>query len=84
MRGMGACPLVGVADSYPSGGLGFVSGLIRGDCMPEASLGSPFADGWCCVPTRFVVWPGAFQPWWVGPDSSKMATSRGAHADEYS
>ena len=26
MGGTGACPLVGGADSYPSGGLGFASG----------------------------------------------------------
>ena len=30
----GACPLVGGADSYPSGGWGFVSGVIRdGMCL---------------------------------------------------
>ena len=36
------------------------------------------------VPNLFIVWSGAFQPWWVVPDFSKMAASRGAHANEYS
>ena len=52
-------PLVGGALSL---------GVIRGRCVPGGSLGSLFADGWGCVPTWFVVWPGASQPWWVRPD----------------
>ena len=52
--------------------------------MPEGSLGILFTDGWGCVPTWFVVWPEASKPWWAGPDFSKMTTSRGVHADDYS
>ena len=36
-------------------------GAIRGNCVLEGSSVSLFADGWGCVPTSFVVWPGAFQ-----------------------
>ena len=36
-------------------------GVIRGDCVPGVSLGSLFTDGWGCIPTQFVVWPGASQ-----------------------
>ena len=46
-------PLVGGALSL---------GEIRGGCVPRGSLGSLFADGWGCVPTQFVLWPGASQP----------------------
>ena len=42
------------------------------------------ADGWGCIPTQIIVWPEDSQPWWVGPDFSKMATSKGAHIDDYS
>ena len=36
------------------------------------------ADGWGCVPTRFVVWP--FQPWWVGWDLfPKWPPQRNSH-----
>ena len=37
-------------------------GVIRGGYVPRRTFGSPFADGWCCVPILFVVWPGASQP----------------------
>ena len=39
-------------------------GVIRGGSVPGGSvgsLGSLFADGWGCVPTQFIVWPGASQ-----------------------
>ena len=35
---------------------------IRGGSVPGGSLGSLFADGWGCVPTWFVVWPGVSRP----------------------
>ena len=54
-------------------------GVIRCNCLLGRSLGSLFADGWGCVPTWFVV-----QPWWLGPDFSKMAISRGVHTDDHS
>ena len=37
-------------------------GVIRDGCVPRRTLGSLFANGWGCIPTLFVVWPGAFQP----------------------
>ena len=37
-------------------------GVIRGSCVSKRTLGSLFADGWGCVPTLFVVQPGASQP----------------------
>ena len=38
-------------------------GVIRGSYMPgEVSFSSLFAEGWGCVPTSFVVCPGASQP----------------------
>ena len=52
MGGADACPLVGGADSYPSGGWGFV---------PEGSLGSLFTEGQGCDPTWIVVCSGASQ-----------------------
>ena len=68
--------MVSGADFHPFGGWGFVSGCERGGCVPRGvSLSSLFADGWGCVPTWFV-WPGASQHWWMGPEFSKMATSR--------
>ena len=82
MGGTGACQLVGVADSYPSGGCGFVFHVIRGSCMPGGSLGSMIANGWGCVPTWFVIWPGVSQPLWVRQGFSKMATFRGIHSDD--
>ena len=48
------------------------------------SLGTLSADGWGCVPTWFVLWSGAFDLLWVGPDFSKMAACRGTQADDYS
>ena len=53
------------------------------------TLGSWSADGWDCVSTLFVVWPGASQHWCLhnaewGQIFSKMEDSRGAHADDYS
>ena len=56
--------------------------VIGGSWVPRKTLGSLFADEWDCVPTLFVVWPGASQPCWVGSDFSKMETSRGTHADK--
>ena len=61
MGGADACPLVGGADSNPSGGWGFVSGWDRGGCVLEGSLGSLFTEGWGCDPTWIVVCPGASQ-----------------------
>ena len=52
--------------------------------MPGGSLGSLFTDGRGCEPTWIVVWPGASQHCWVGPDFPKMATSREVHANVYS
>ena len=66
----GVLSLGGIRDNGVAGGVG--------------SLGNLFADGWGCVPTRFVVWLGAAQPWLVRPDFSKTATSRGVHTDDYS
>ena len=37
-------------------------GVIRGSNVPKRTLGSLFADGWGCVPTLFVGYPGASQP----------------------
>ena len=34
---------------------------IRGGCVPGASLGSLFTDGWGCDPTWIIVCPGASQ-----------------------
>ena len=48
MGGTGACPLVGGAASYPSGGWVFALGEIRGSCVIRVSLGSLFTDGWGC------------------------------------
>ena len=56
-------------------------GVIRGSCVPGRTLGSLFADGYGCVPTFFVVQPGASLPLCIEPDFFKMAASRGAHAD---
>ena len=56
--------------------------VVRGGCVPRMSLVSLFADGWDCVPIWFVIQPTASQPWWVGPDFSKMTTSRGVYADD--
>ena len=61
MGGADACPLVGGADSYPSGGWGLSLGEIRGGCVPGGSLGSLFTDGQGCDPTWTVVWPRASQ-----------------------
>ena len=71
-------PLIGGADSYLSDGRALSLGMIRGNCVPGVcvwggSLGRLLADRWCCVPTQFIVCPGASHPWWVGPDFSKMA-----------
>ena len=43
-------PLVGEAVSL---------GEIRGSCVPGWTLSSLSADEWVCVPTLFVIWPGA-------------------------
>ena len=61
MGGTDACPLVGGADFYPSGGCAFSLGEIRGGCVHGGSLGCLFSDGWSCHPTWIVVWPGASQ-----------------------
>ena len=61
MGGADACPLVGGADSNPSGGWGLVLDGIRGSCVPEGSLGSLFTEGWGCDLTWVVVCPGASQ-----------------------
>ena len=60
-------PLVGGALSLGEIIVGRVSG---------GSLGSLFTDGSDCDPTWIVVWPGASQCSWVGPDFPTMATSR--------
>ena len=74
-----ACPLICGADSYRSS----VSGVIRGGCVPGRTLGSLFANEWSCVPTLFVVCPGASQSWWVVPDFPKIAAFKGVLADDY-
>lgn len=52
---LGLSPLMGWATSR---------GVSRGGCgVFIKSLGSLSANGWGCVPTQFVVWPVAFQPW---------------------
>ena len=84
MGGTGASPLVGGADSYPSGGRALSLGEIRCIWVPGGSLGSLRADGRGCASTWIIVWPGASQHRCVGPDFSKMATSKGTHADDYS
>ena len=61
MGGADACPLVGGADSNPSGGWGLVSGEIRGSWVPEGSLGSLFTEGQGCDPTWIVVCPETSQ-----------------------
>ena len=40
MGGTDACPLVGEADSYPSGGWGLSLDEIRGICVPGAGGGA--------------------------------------------
>ena len=62
MERTGACPQVGGAASYPSGGWVFALGEIRGSCVPEGSLGGLFTEGRGCDPTWVVVCPGASQP----------------------
>ena len=57
---------------------------IRGGCVPGEFLGSLFTDGRGYDPTWIIVWPGASQCWWVGPDFTHLATFRGTHIDEYS
>ena len=86
MGGSGACLLVSGANSYPSGGWGFVSGYDqRQPVVPEGSLSSLFTDGWGCNPTWIMVWPGVSQCCWGrGANFHKMTTSRGTHTDEYS
>ena len=81
-----ACPPVGAADSFPSGGWGFVSGWDKEwlSAWKGSSLSSLFDNVWGCDPTQIIVWPGVSQPWWVGPDFSKVATSRRTHTDGYS
>ena len=65
--GMDLCLPTGCGDdSYPSGGCGFVSGVIRSGCVPGGSLGSLFTNGLSCNPTWFAVWLGASQCWWWG------------------
>ena len=46
----------------PTGALSL--GEIKGGCVPGVgrSLGRLFTDGWGCVPTQIIVWPGASQP----------------------
>ena len=56
MGGTGACPLVGGAEPCPSRGWPFVCG-----CDVE-HFRYLFVDQWVCVPSLFVVWPGASQP----------------------
>ena len=51
--------------------------------MPGESLGSLFTNGWGSDPTWIVVWPGASQHLWMGPDFPKMATSGERHSAEY-
>ena len=61
MGGTGACPLVDGADSYPSGGWGFVWVRLAGVVCLGGSLGSLFTDGQGCDPTWVVVWLGVSQ-----------------------
>ena len=45
MGGASSWSLVGGADSYPSSGWGFVSGEIRGSCVPGGPLASSLMRG---------------------------------------
>ena len=36
-------------------------GEIRGGCVSGGTLGRLSANGWGCVPTQIIVWPGASQ-----------------------
>ena len=49
MGGTAACPLIGGADSHPSGGCTLSLGVIRGSCglCGWVVFGSLFADGSC-------------------------------------
>ena len=49
MGGTDACPLVGVADSYPLVCGALSLGGIRGGRVPRGSLSSQFTDGWACI-----------------------------------
>ena len=94
--GMGACCRLPAGRDWclPTGRWGWFLSLwwvglclwvrLEVGCVPGGPLGSLFTDGWGSGPTWIIVWPGASQPWWVGPDCPKMATSRGTHADEQS
>ena len=69
-RRASACPLVGRAGSWPSGG----QGCVQRQLWALQSFGSLSADGWGWVPAHLVVWPELSQPWclqatgcWVGP-----------------
>lgn len=58
--------------------------MTKAGCAPRRTLASLFTDEWGYVPNVFAVWPGAFPPFWVGPDFSKIAASRGVHTDIHS
>ena len=84
MGGTGACPLVGGADLYPSGGWAFVSEWDYRQLQwggPPGSLGSLFADGWGCVPTCLLFGLGLLSPDGWG---QIFTNSRGVHTDVYS
>ena len=84
MGGTGACPLLDGADSYPSGGWGFVSRWNQRWLCAWWVFTQPVC-WWVRLCSHLDIdWPGASQPWWVGPDFSIMAMFRGAHTDDYS
>ena len=59
-------------------------GKIRGGCILGRSLGSLFADGWGMNPLRLLFGLGLLSPDVLGQIFSKMTTSRGVHAVDYS
>ena len=75
MGGTGACPLIGVADSYPSGGWGFVSGY---------DYGQPIC--WCVElcshPVCSLAW--GFSALMGVAKFFQNGSLRGAHTDDYS
>ena len=78
MRGTGACPLVGGANSYPSGTLSLV--MFRSNCVPGAVF--LLKDG-AVFPVCFLSWD--FSSLMGGARFfSFMAASKGVYANDYS
>ena len=89
-----ACPQVGGAGCWPSGGQGHSRGMSRCSCGLRKSLGSLSAEGWgMCPHPASCLARGVPAPeptgYWVGPslganDPNKMSAFRRVHADECS